>query len=91
MILLPGTNFTNVETFISTGSADALHTVTNPDGSYDGLFYDFHKYLDENNSGTHETCTTDNVEAYGRMAEWLREHDRKAIISESGATMDETV
>ncbi|KFA46927.1 hypothetical protein S40293_03590 [Stachybotrys chartarum IBT 40293] len=90
LILLPGTNFTNVETFMITGSADALHEITNPDGSRDGLYFDLHKYLDENNSGTHEECTTDNVEAFRNMAEWLREHDRKAIISESGASMDPT-
>ncbi|EEU38273.1 uncharacterized protein NECHADRAFT_105936 [Fusarium vanettenii 77-13-4] len=88
LILLPGTNFTNVETFITTGSADALAAIKNPDGSKDGLIIDLHKYLDINNSGSFEECTTDNVEAFKAMADWLRENKRVAIISESGASMD---
>ncbi|KAH7140603.1 glycoside hydrolase superfamily [Dactylonectria macrodidyma] len=90
IILLPGTNFTSAESFVSTGSADALAAITNPDGSKDGLYMDVHKYLDINNSGTHEECTTDNVEAFRGLAEWLRKNKRKAMISESGASMDPT-
>ncbi|KAM0426323.1 hypothetical protein ACHAPT_008363 [Fusarium lateritium] len=90
MILLPGTNFTNVETFITTGSADALAAIKNPDGSKDGLILDLHKYLDINNSGSFEECTTDNVEAFKAMADWLRKNKRVALISESGASMDPT-
>ncbi|KAH8669867.1 glycoside hydrolase superfamily [Ilyonectria robusta] len=88
MILLPGTNFASAETFVSTGSADALGAVSNPDGSKDGLYLDLHKYLDENNSGTFTQCTTDNVAGFTTIATWLRKNKRKAMISESGASMD---
>ncbi|KAJ4315058.1 hypothetical protein N0V84_008570 [Fusarium piperis] len=88
IILLPGTNFTNVETFVTSGSADALAAIKNPDGSKDGLILDLHKYLDINNSGSFRECTTDNVEAFKAMADWLRKNERLAIISESGASMD---
>lgn len=91
MILLPGTNFASAETFVSSGSAEALAAITNPDGSTDGLLLDIHKYLDINNSGSHMECTTDNVEEFKEIIEWLRDNDRKAMVSESGASLDETV
>lgn len=91
MILLPGTNFTNAETFVSTGSAELLAAVENPDGTKDGLLLDLHKYLDINNSGTHSECTSDNVEAFKTIATWLRKNKRTAMISETGASMDPTV
>ncbi|POR34316.1 Endoglucanase EG-II [Tolypocladium paradoxum] len=90
MILLPGTNFASAETFVSTGSATALANITNPDGSTDNLLLDLHKYLDINNSGTHAECTTDNVEGFRTIATWLRKNNRTAMISESGASMDNT-
>ncbi|RFU79347.1 endoglucanase eg-ii [Trichoderma arundinaceum] len=88
MILLPGTNFASVETYVSTGSAEALAAITNPDGSTDLLYFDVHKYLDINNSGSHVECTTDNVQAFEDFATWLRQNKRQAIISETGASMD---
>ena len=91
IILLPGTNFASAATFVSTESAEALAAITNPDGTTDNLILDLHQYLDINNSGTHEECTTDNVEGFGTIATWLRKNKRKAIISESGASMDPTV
>lgn len=91
IILLPGTNFASAETFVSTGSAKLLAAISNPDGSKDGLVLDLHKYLDINNSGQHMECTTDNVEGFKTIADWLRENERKAIISETGASLDQTV
>ncbi|KAJ6444950.1 glycoside hydrolase family 5 [Purpureocillium lavendulum] len=90
MILLPGTNFASAETFVSTGSAELLSAITNPDGSTDGLLLDLHKYLDINNSGTHVECTTDNVEGFKTIATWLRKNKRQAMVSETGASMDPT-
>ncbi|KAH9906395.1 endoglucanase 2 [Xylariomycetidae sp. FL2044] len=88
MILLPGTNFDSAATLVSTGSADALFAVTNPDGTTDNLLLDIHKYLDEDNSGTHAQCTTDNVDAFGTLAAYLREKGRKGFVSETGASSD---
>ncbi|KAK7431986.1 hypothetical protein QQZ08_001606 [Neonectria magnoliae] len=90
MILLPGTNFASAETFVSSGSAEALGAVSNPDGSKDNLYMDLHKYLDENNSGTFSECTTDNVEGFTTIATWLRKNKRQAMISESGASLDDS-
>lgn len=91
MILLPGTDFASAGKFVSSGSGDALIKVTNPDGSIDGLILDLHKYLDINNSGTHAECTTDNVDAFAIAADFLRQHDRKALVSETGAASTDSV
>lgn len=85
-ILLPGTNFDSAATLVSSGSAAALLAVKNPDGTTDNLVLDIHKYLDEDNSGTHAECVTDNVDALGTVAAFLRENGRQGLISESGAS-----
>lgn len=91
MILLPGTNFDSAATLVSSGSAALLMNITNPDGTTDNLLLDIHKYLDEDNSGTHKTCVTDNVDAFGTVAEFLRQAGRKGLVSESGASSDSSV
>ncbi|KAI1324872.1 endoglucanase 2 [Xylariaceae sp. FL0255] len=90
MILLSGTNFDSAATLVSSGSADALLNITNPDGSTDNLILDIHKYLDEDNSGTHTTCTTDNVDVFTAIAQYLRGKGRQGLISETGASSDST-
>ncbi|KAK1676794.1 cellulase, partial [Colletotrichum godetiae] len=90
MILLPGTNFNSAEFLVSSGSAEALSAITNPDGTTDNLILDVHKYLDEDNSGTHKPCTTDNIESFRIVAEFLRTKGRKGLVSETGASSDAT-
>lgn len=91
MILLSGTNFDSAATLVSSGSVTALMNITNPDGTTDNLLLDIHKYLDEDNSGTHTTCTTNNIDAFTTVADSLRQAGRKGFISESGASSDSTV
>ncbi|KAI0444997.1 endoglucanase 2 [Xylaria telfairii] len=88
MILLPGTNFDSAATLVSSGSADALLAITNPDSSTDNLLLDIHKYLDEDNSGTHAPCTTNNIDAFTTVAQYLRSKGRQGFISETGASSD---
>ncbi|KAI0202957.1 endoglucanase 2 [Astrocystis sublimbata] len=90
MILLPGTDFDSAASLVSSGSADALMAITNPDKTTDNLLLDIHKYLDEDNSGTHAECTTDNLEAFTAVAEYLRKKGRKGFVSETGASSDAT-
>ncbi|KAB5533509.1 glycoside hydrolase superfamily [Coniochaeta sp. 2T2.1] len=85
-ILLPGTNFDSAATLVSSGSAEALIAITNPDGSTDGLLLDIHKYLDVDNSGTHSECVTDNTAAFATVAGFLRENGRQGLVSETGAS-----
>ncbi|EPE07999.1 endoglucanase ii [Ophiostoma piceae UAMH 11346] len=86
MILLPGDNFDSAATLVSSGSADGLLSITNPDGSTDNLLLDIHKYLDVNNSGTLASCNTDNVGNFTALASYLREQGRQGLISETGAS-----
>ncbi|KAB5513604.1 glycoside hydrolase superfamily [Coniochaeta sp. 2T2.1] len=86
MILLPGTNFDNAATLVSSGSAEALMAITNPDGTTDGLLLDIHKYLDADNSGTHSECVTDNTAAFATVADFLRQKGRQGLVSETGAS-----
>jgi endoglucanase len=89
MILLPGSNFDSAATLASSkGGAEELLAVTNPDGGTDGLLLDIHKYLDEDNSGTHAECVTDNVDAFASVANFLRQNGRQGIVSETGASSD---
>ncbi|TVY82694.1 Endoglucanase EG-II [Lachnellula suecica] len=85
MILLPGSDYTSAEKFISNGSGPALLNVTNPDSSTTNLIFDVHKYLDSDNSGTHTECVTDNISnAFQPLATWLRTNNRQAINTETG-------
>ncbi len=86
LILLPGTNFDSAATLVSSGSAEALMNITNPDHTTTGLLLDVHKYLDVDNSGTHANCTTDNVGNFTTVAEFLRERGRQGLVSETGAS-----
>jgi endoglucanase len=90
MILLPGTSFDSAAQLVSSGSADQLLNITNPDGSTKNLLLDIHKYLDTDNSGTHAQCTTDNVDAFNQLATYLRGKGRQGFISETGASNDAT-
>ncbi|KAK3370458.1 glycoside hydrolase family 5 protein [Podospora didyma] len=84
MIALPGNDWTSAK-MMPTKSGPALLKVKNPNGTYDGLIIDVHKYLDSDNSGTHTECVTDNIgDTFQPLATWLKDNNRKAILSETG-------
>ncbi|KAG9026493.1 Endoglucanase EG-II [Tulasnella sp. JGI-2019a] len=84
-ILLPGNNYTSAQVYVSNGSAAAMSTVKNLDGSITNLIFDVHKYLDSDNSGTHSECATDNVAStFTPLATYLRSVGRQAILTETG-------
>ncbi|KAG4031885.1 hypothetical protein MFRU_008g02390 [Monilinia fructicola] len=85
MLLLPGTDYASAAAFISDGSAAALSTITNLDGTTTNLVFDVHKYLDSDNSGTSAECVTNNIDsAFAPLATWLRTNGRQAILTETG-------
>lgn len=85
MILLPGTDYASAKTFVSSGSADALSTVQNPDGTFTNLIMDVHKYLDNDSSGNNAECVTNGIdEAWDPLATWLRANGRQALNTETG-------
>lgn len=81
MILLPGTSYTSVGNFVSSGSGAALSAVTNLDGSHTNLIFDVHQYLDSDFSGTHADCTTTGTESLNSLANWLRSNGRQAYVA----------
>ncbi|KAK5659183.1 hypothetical protein OQA88_1273 [Cercophora sp. LCS_1] len=87
-ILLPGTGFSSAGAFLSSGSADALSKIKNPDGGVEGLVFALHKYLDADNSGTGAECVTNNTAAFGEVADFLRREGRMGLVSETGAPSD---
>lgn len=57
----------------------------NPDGSTDNLVFDVHKYLDEDNSGTHTECVKDNIDdTFQPLVDFLKQEDRVAMLTETG-------
>lgn len=78
MILLPGTGYTSVGGFVSSGSAAALSAVTNPDGTTTNLIFDVHQYLDSDFSGTHVDCASNGVDNLNNLATYLRNNGRQA-------------
>ena len=85
LILLPGTDFTGAQTFISNGSAGNLSTVNNPDGTNTSLIFDVHKYLDSDGSGQATTCTSNHIDdTFVPLAAFLKANNRTAILSETG-------
>ncbi|KKY15485.1 putative glycoside hydrolase family 5 protein [Phaeomoniella chlamydospora] len=91
MCLLSGNNYTSAGSFVSSGSAAALSTVTNLDGTTTNLIFDVHKYFDSDNSGTHATCVSDQISAaFSPLAKYLRANNRMAILSEFGGGANET-
>lgn len=44
-----------------------------------------HKYLDEDNSGTHTECVTDNIDdTFQPLVDFLEKEDRVAMLTETG-------
>lgn len=85
MILLPGNDYTSAGSFVSGGSAAALSTVKNPDGTNTLLIFDVHKYLDFDNSGTHTECVSDHIsDSFVPLAQFLRANGRMAMLTETG-------
>lgn len=85
MILLPGTDYASAKSFVSSGSADALASVQNPDGTFTNLIMDVHKYLDPDGSGTNTECVTNGIEdTWEPLSTWLRANGRLALNTETG-------
>ena len=84
-ILLPGNDYTSAGSFVTSGSAAALSTVTNLDGSTTNLIFDVHKYFDSDNSGTHINCVDNHInDSFSPLATYLRQNQRMAVLSEAG-------
>ncbi|KAL8641511.1 MAG: hypothetical protein Q9228_001688 [Teloschistes exilis] len=84
IITLPGNGYTSAGSFVSSGSAAALSTVKDVDGTTDKLIFEVHKYLDSDNSGTHTECVSSYVDKMEDLTTWLKNNKRQAILAETG-------
>lgn len=83
-ILLPGSSWSSASAF-PTEAGPYLVDVTDPSGDNSLLIFDVHKYLDEDNSGTHAECVTNNVDVFQTLVDFLVANgNRQALLSESG-------
>lgn len=80
-ILVEGTAYTGAWTWISSGNADTMGALTDPNNN---IIYQMHQYLDLDGSGTNETCVSPTIGAERVQAatDWLRANGKKGIIGE---------
>lgn len=85
IFLIPGSAYQSAGALPS-GAGPSLLSVLNPGlSTAKNLLFDVHQYLDADRSGTHASCATDGItEAWAPLVKWLREHGRKAIVTETG-------
>ncbi|KAG9051771.1 Manganese dependent endoglucanase Eg5A [Serendipita sp. 407] len=83
IILLPGSSWSGAAQ-LPTEAGPQLLQVTDPAGGVNKLVFDVHKYLDVDNSGTHDECVTDNLSVFQNLVSWLKTNNRQAILSETG-------
>lgn len=87
IILIPGSSWSSAQA-LPTEAGPQLLSVTDPAGSSSSdkskLVFDVHKYLDSDNSGTHDDCVTDNTQVFQTLVNWLKQNNRQALLSETG-------
>ena len=84
LILVPGVAWSGAHSWIKSGNAAALATITDP---ADNFAFEAHQYLDKDSSGTHKECPKVDAGAKGlRVFQgWLQEQGRKGFLGEFGA------
>ncbi|KAH7879311.1 endoglucanase 1 [Lentinula edodes] len=93
LILAPGNGFTGGHSWTQvTGanddpSSEWLNQIVDP---LNNTAIDIHEYLDEDFSGSHDTCTQPGPTNLAALTTWLQENNLKAIVSEFGGSNDPT-
>jgi endoglucanase len=91
LILVPGTNWSGASSWNNDfrGGANSLvmKGVEDPDNNF---AYEFHQYMDQNFSGTHETCpkAAEAANALERVTAWLKENRKRGFLGEFGGSKD---
>ncbi|OAV87979.1 hypothetical protein PTTG_00589 [Puccinia triticina 1-1 BBBD Race 1] len=81
-ILIPGTEYTSMKAFPEW--YQAMKVVKNPDGSFDGLLFEVHRYLDGDNSGSGPECVASHTDEVAAAVELLKADKRQVILGETG-------
>lgn len=88
LIYVPGTIWTGAHSWERDNpggsNATVMLGVEDPERNF---AYEVHQYLDNDFSGTHETCEAADaaVSALERFTAWLRENDKRGFLGEFGA------
>ncbi|OAV87978.1 hypothetical protein PTTG_00590 [Puccinia triticina 1-1 BBBD Race 1] len=81
-ILIPGTDYTAMKSFPEWYKA--MKVVKNPDGSFDGLVFEVHRYLDSDNSGKSTICVASHADEVTTAVNLLKADNRQVIMGETG-------
>ncbi|WAQ93217.1 hypothetical protein PtA15_18A275 [Puccinia triticina] len=88
ILLLPGTDWTSLKAFPDWYKS--MKTVKNPDGSFDGLWFEAHRYLDGDNSGKSRECVASHADEVVSIAKMLKEDSRQILLGETGGGSTES-
>ncbi|KAA1073551.1 hypothetical protein PGT21_015224 [Puccinia graminis f. sp. tritici] len=88
ILLIPGTDYTAMKSFPEWYKA--MKVVKNPDGSFDGLVMEVHRYLDTDNSGKSRDCTASHADEVAKAVELLKADGRQVILGETGGGSTDT-
>ncbi len=87
LVLVPGTSWSGAHSWESEREGGSNGTVMlGIEDPRDNYAYEFHQYLDEDSSGTHDGCVNAQgaVQAIVRVTDWLRRHDKRGFLGEFG-------
>ncbi len=93
LILVPGNAYTGAHSWTAnwygTPNGTVMQDIVDPADNY---AFELHQYLDDNSSGTSETCvnTTIGSERLKGVTNWLRQHNARGFLGEFGISANET-
>jgi len=92
MILVPGTHWSGASTWLQDlpngNNSKVMSAVVDP---ADNFIYEIHQYLDEDGSGTHETCPNARLALEGLegVTGWLKEQNARGLLGEFGGSKEQ--
>jgi endoglucanase len=94
LILVPGNSWTGAHSWEQTccyGTPNGQVMLGVVDPAHDYAF-EVHEYLDEDTSGTHETCVSPTIgsERLKTFTTWLREHGQRGFLGEFAGARNDT-
>lgn len=89
LVLVPGTIWTGASHWFDPqeGGSNAEHAVTLRDPK-NNFAFEVHQYLDEDYSGTHDSCprARDAIDALKQVAAWMKDRGYRGFVGEFGGT-----
>ncbi|KAF2642292.1 endoglucanase-like protein precursor [Massarina eburnea CBS 473.64] len=83
-ITAEGNSYTGAWTWVSSGNADSLVSLSDPQ---DKLVYQMHQYLDTDGSGTNEACVNATIlsDRLAAATQWLKDNKKQGFLGEFAA------